>query len=260
MISPYALLTASRPKSAASIVTPYDLYSVVQNREDMPSPPPDSPASPAPVRIQARAPITSATSVSVITTPSAARHSARLPLCDLPYAFSIYRAGHTGRRRPSALRRFRLLSLFFRFLFRKIQILRGLLFFRTAGSRFSVFKRLSRRRSRIEHHFPIRRHVCPNQPPAVIRPFRFITVKTAFKVSFSIFINRCQTGFFHAFRQTNTQLSASGHDIAARRSFFVFKDKAFVHREHLPSNYAFLPLALPSIWRYNEKTNSFHND
>ena len=25
-------------------------------------------------------------------------------------------------------------------------------------------------------------------------------------------------------------------------------------------NYAFLPLALPSIWRYNEKTNSFHND
>ena len=50
MISPYALLTASRPKSAASIVTPYDLYSAVQNREDMPSPPPESPASPAPVR------------------------------------------------------------------------------------------------------------------------------------------------------------------------------------------------------------------
>ena len=48
MISPYALLTASRPKSAASIVTPYDLYSAVQNREDMPSPPPESPASPAP--------------------------------------------------------------------------------------------------------------------------------------------------------------------------------------------------------------------
>ncbi len=52
MISPYALLTASRPKSAASIVTPYDLYSAAQNREDMPSPPPESPASPAPVRIQ----------------------------------------------------------------------------------------------------------------------------------------------------------------------------------------------------------------
>ncbi len=52
MISPYALLTASRPKSAASIVTPYDLYSAVQNREDMPPPPPESPASPAPVRIQ----------------------------------------------------------------------------------------------------------------------------------------------------------------------------------------------------------------
>ena len=52
MISPYALLTASRPKSAASIVTPYDHYSAVQNREDMPSPPPESPASPAPVRIQ----------------------------------------------------------------------------------------------------------------------------------------------------------------------------------------------------------------
>ena len=51
MISPYALLTASRPKSAASIVTPYDLYSAVQNRENMPSPPPESPASPAPVRI-----------------------------------------------------------------------------------------------------------------------------------------------------------------------------------------------------------------
>lgn len=194
---------------------------------------PNPPLLPRLCAFKARAPITSATSVSVITTPSAARHLARLPLCDLPYAFSIYRARHTGRRRPSALRRFRLLSLFFWFLFRKIQILRGLLFFRTAGSRFSVFKRLSRRRSRIEHHFPIRRHVCPNQPPAVIRPFRFITVKTAFKVSFSILINRCQTGFFHAFRQTNTQLSASGHDIAARRSFFVFKDKAFVHREHL---------------------------
>lgn len=136
MISPYALLTASRPKSAASIVTPYDLYSVVQNREDMPSPPPDSPLLPRLCAFKARAPITSATSVSVITTPSAARHSARLPLCDLPYAFSIYRAGHTGRRRPSALRRFRLLSLFFRFLFRKIQILRGLLFFRTAAVAF----------------------------------------------------------------------------------------------------------------------------
>lgn len=170
---------------------------------------PNPPLLPRLCAFRAHAPITSVTSVSVITTPSAARHSARLPLCDLPYAFSIYRAGHTGRRRPSALRRFRLLSLFFRFLFRKIQILRGLLFFRTGRQSLFGFQ------TPFAPPFPYRAPFShppsrmPQSAARVIRPFRFITVKTAFKVSFSIFINRCQTGFFHAFRQTNTQLSAS---------------------------------------------------
>lgn len=31
MVSPYALLKASKPKQPASLVTPYDLYSVAQN-------------------------------------------------------------------------------------------------------------------------------------------------------------------------------------------------------------------------------------
>lgn len=61
MISPYALLNASRPKSAASVVTPYDLYSAVQNAPEPPpvpaAPPetaPEPPASrpPAVLRLQ----------------------------------------------------------------------------------------------------------------------------------------------------------------------------------------------------------------
>ena len=36
MISPYALLNASRPKSPASVVTAYDLFSAVQSRADAP--------------------------------------------------------------------------------------------------------------------------------------------------------------------------------------------------------------------------------
>ena len=50
MISPYALLTASRPKSAASIVTPYDLYSAVQNSAEPPAQAfPSEPPAPAPL-------------------------------------------------------------------------------------------------------------------------------------------------------------------------------------------------------------------
>lgn len=59
MISPYALLNASRPKSAASVVTPYDLYSAVQNAPEPLSVPavetaPEQPAprSPAVPRLQ----------------------------------------------------------------------------------------------------------------------------------------------------------------------------------------------------------------
>ena len=44
MISPYALLNASRPKSPASVVTAYDLFSAVQSRADAPV----QPAVPAP--------------------------------------------------------------------------------------------------------------------------------------------------------------------------------------------------------------------
>ena len=40
MISPYALLNASRPKSPASVVTAYDLFSAVQGRADAPVQPP----------------------------------------------------------------------------------------------------------------------------------------------------------------------------------------------------------------------------
>ena len=44
MISPYALLNASRPKSPSSIITAYDLYSAVQGRPDV-QPQPSVPAS-----------------------------------------------------------------------------------------------------------------------------------------------------------------------------------------------------------------------
>lgn len=50
MISPYALLNASRPKSSASVVTAYDLFSAVQGRADaLVQPPVPAPApEPAP--------------------------------------------------------------------------------------------------------------------------------------------------------------------------------------------------------------------
>lgn len=48
MISPYALLSASRPKSNASIVTAYDLYSAVQGRDDAPLQPPAPAPKPEP--------------------------------------------------------------------------------------------------------------------------------------------------------------------------------------------------------------------
>ena len=50
MISPYALLNASRPKSPASVVTAYDLFSAVQGRADAPVQPavPASAPEPAP--------------------------------------------------------------------------------------------------------------------------------------------------------------------------------------------------------------------
>lgn len=48
MISPYALLSASRPKSNASIVTAYDLYSAVQSHADAPLPPPAPASKPEP--------------------------------------------------------------------------------------------------------------------------------------------------------------------------------------------------------------------
>ena len=56
MISPYALLNASRPKPTPSVVTPYDLYSAVQNNVEPPAPvsvsePPVSPPLP---RLQGR--------------------------------------------------------------------------------------------------------------------------------------------------------------------------------------------------------------
>lgn len=56
MISPYALLNASRPKPAASVVTPYDLYSAVQNNAEPPAPisVPNPPAMPVPPRLQGR--------------------------------------------------------------------------------------------------------------------------------------------------------------------------------------------------------------
>lgn len=34
MVSPYALLKASKPKTPASLVTPYDLYSTIQREPD----------------------------------------------------------------------------------------------------------------------------------------------------------------------------------------------------------------------------------
>ena len=49
-ISPYALLCASRPKPAPTIVTAYDLYSQAQQRREQ------SPEMPAPAAVQADMP------------------------------------------------------------------------------------------------------------------------------------------------------------------------------------------------------------
>ena len=45
MISPYALLKASKPKAPARVVTPYDLYSAMQHEPALPAQEP----MPAPV-------------------------------------------------------------------------------------------------------------------------------------------------------------------------------------------------------------------
>ena len=48
MISPYALLNASRPKSPASVVTAYDLFSAVQGHAGAPVQPPVPAPTPEP--------------------------------------------------------------------------------------------------------------------------------------------------------------------------------------------------------------------
>ena len=83
-ISPYALLCASKPKPAPTIVTAYDLYSQAQQRREQ-IPPPQAPAAPA----QAGTP---------------AVHSPPLPLSSVPTRRTHYIAGIQSRH-SAALRR-----------------------------------------------------------------------------------------------------------------------------------------------------------
>lgn len=82
-VSPYALLCASRPKPAHTIVTTYDLYSQAQQRREQ------SPETPAPAAVQAGMP----------TEPSPPR-----PLSTVPVRRTHYIADIQSRH-SAALRR-----------------------------------------------------------------------------------------------------------------------------------------------------------